>query len=108
MRCASSSKFRQARSNSLGRYRRGSRFSTEASRPCQAPARAGASALGACVRPLLEILEEGAVRRKHEGGVSLAQSGFIGLHRAIEGGEAGVLAKGLGEDAGAQCIALAA
>ena len=57
---------------------------------------------------IAEIAEEIAIGLEHHAGVVVPQAGLVGLHRAVEGEEVGIVAEGLGEDAVALGIALAA
>src|ERR1700722_10296915 len=50
---------------------------------------------------IAEIFEEIGIRPQHQAGIVGAQAGLVGLHRAVEGKEVGILAIGIGEDAGA-------
>ena len=71
-----------------------------------APAPGGAAA--GSDRPAVEEAEELAVRRQHEARGAVAQRLAIGLQRAVEVEELGVLAERLGEDADRLGVALAA
>src|SRR6516164_1710847 len=57
---------------------------------------------------IAEVLEEIRLRPQHQTGIVGTQAGLVGLHRAVKGEEAGILAVGLGEDAVSLGVALAA
>ena len=57
---------------------------------------------------IAEIAEEVRIRPQHQAGVAVLQAPFIGLHGAVEGEEIRILAIGVGEDAVALGVALAA
>src|SRR5262245_34569802 len=59
-------------------------------------------------RRIDEIAEELRIRPQQHARVVVLHAGFVGLHRAVEGEEVGVLAIGLGEDVVALAVALAA
>src|SRR3984957_4813429 len=59
-------------------------------------------------RRIAEIAEEIRVRPQHQVRVAVLHAAFVGLHRAVEGKEARILAVGLGVDAVALGVALAA
>src|ERR1700688_3655028 len=59
-------------------------------------------------RRIAEIAEEIRIRPQHQVGVAVLHAAFVGLHRAVEGKEPRILAVGLGVDAVALGVALAA